>query len=172
MSESKKALAAKANKLRRTLAELDAKADDCRIRLAQIEARLDNREAPLSGLDQLWKLAPDKARERSSKHLCRVAWNKVPAADRPPVKTLLDAMAKWVRCDEWRKEGGQYVPALDRWIKEQRWEDAPAIKDAPSRARHLPKPAPKNNPAEAVTDPAMIASLLSLKPQAPPRMNS
>jgi hypothetical protein len=169
MSESKKALATKANKLRRTLAELDAKADDCRIRLAQIEARLDNREAPLSGLDQLWKLAPDKARERSSKHLCRLAWNKVPAADRPPVQTLLDAMAKWLRCDEWRKDGGQFVPAVDRWIREQRWEDAPAIKDAPSRSRHLPKPVPQNDPAQAASQEEIAEILGALKPR---RMNS
>ena len=169
MSESRKSLASQLNKQRRLHAEHQAKADDCAIRISQIEAKLENRPIPLSGLDQLWKLAPDKARERSSKHLCRVAWNKVPHADRPPVKTLLDAMARWVRCDEWRKDGGQFVPALDRWIKEQRWEDAPAIKDAPSRARHLIKPIAPTSPEEAAS-PADITEIFSaLKPK---RMNS
>lgn len=169
MTKAEKKLHADAERLRRQFAEHQARADEARIKLSQIEAKLENRPVPLNGLDQLWQMAPESARERSSKHLCRVAWNKVPAAERPPIQTMLDAMSKWIRCNEWRKDGGQFVPALDRWIKERRWENAPEIKDAPSRARHIIKPIAETAPEDAAT-PEEIAAIL--RPLQPKRINS
>lgn len=168
MSASKSSLQAQANKLRRELATHEAKADIARVKLAQIEAKLGGPAAPPTGLDLLWNAAPEKARQRSSKEACRIAFKLIPAADRPKLEEMLSAMKLWTRCDEWKKDGGQYVPKLDRWIKERRWECAPADKEAPSRARQAPlKPAAPVAADEVITDRSTIRQMLGLRPTAP-----
>lgn len=172
MSESKKALAARANKLRRQIAEAEATLDGYRLDLAKTEAKLTGQPVPVSGLEKLWEIALPICRNRSSQHLCRVAWNRIPKAERPTMDVLVNALKVWNRCTEWKKDGNAYVPGLDKWITQRRWQDLPEVEAAPSRYRNNPKPVRQADPAEAVTDPAMIASLLSLKLPQPPRMPS
>ena len=155
--------------LRKKLADAEATVSGLRIKLAQAEAKQTGQPVPVSGLDALWKIALPIARNRSSKHLCRKAWNLIPRGDRPTIETMLPALKVWNRSIEWKKDGNQFVPALDRWIKERRWEDLPEDAAAPSRYPTAPKPRIQSNPDEAAT-PAEIAELLAaLKPR---RMNS
>jgi hypothetical protein len=166
MSTAKTRLQAQANKLRRELATHEAKADIARVKLAQIEAKLGGPAAPPTGLDLLWNAAPEKARQRSSKEACRVAFKMIPAAERPKLEEMLSAMKLWTRCDEWKKDGGQYIPKLDRWIKERRWECPPEDKAYDSRARQLaPKPIPQVPDDQKVTDKEEVRRLLGLRPQ-------
>lgn len=169
MSESKTALAAKLPMLRKQLADAEATVSGLKIKVAQIEALLDGQPVPLSGLDALWKIALPIARNRSSKHLCRKAWNMIPKGERPTIETMIAALKIWNRCLEWKKDGNQFVPALDRWIRERRWEDPPEVPAPSARYQTILKPAAPHNPADEVTDPAEIAKLLGIKP---PRMNS
>lgn len=164
MSESKAALAARANKIRKQLADAEATASGLRIKLAQAEALLTGKAVPVSGLDALWKIAMPIARSRSSRHLCRKAWNMIPKADRPEIQTMVEALKVWNRCPEWKKDGNQYVPALDRWIKERRWEDLPEVPAPSARYQTIPRPAAPVDPSEAVTDAAEVAKLLSMRP--------
>lgn len=168
MSTAKSQLQSQANKLRRELATLEAKADIARTRLAQIEAKLGGPAAPPTGLDLLWNASPEKARQRSSKEACRIAWNRIPKDERPKIEDMIAAMKLWTRCDEWKKDGGQFIPKLDRWIKERRWECAPADTAAPSRARQAPpKPAAPIAADEVITDRSTIREMLGLRPTAP-----
>ncbi|RYD18853.1 MAG: hypothetical protein EOP88_21160 [Verrucomicrobiaceae bacterium] len=162
----------------------DAKAariarQECKV--SDLEAALDHEREKLAGMkgegpqvDQadditpLWEVAPDMARKRSSPLKCRKAWKRIKPADRPSMEDVLLAMFAWKRDPEWKRDGGQFVPALDRWINEQRWEDPPQQTEAPSRARLPQKPLPVASD-EAVTDPAEIAALLGTKPR---RINS
>jgi hypothetical protein len=169
MSESKATLAAKLPKLRKQLADAEATASGLKIKIAQIEAVLDNQPVPVSGLDALWKVALPISRNRSSKHSCRQAWNMIPKGERPTIETMIAALKIWNRCQEWKKDGNQFVPALDRWIKERRWEDLPEVPQASARYQTISKPIPQHDPSEEITDPAEIAKFLSLRP---PRMNS
>ena len=74
-------------------------------------------------LAELWKQCPAKGRERSSRKKVQTAWvNLSPAPDKEKVKASLDA---WKQSDSWAKDGGQFVPALDRWIRDRKFEIEP-----------------------------------------------
>jgi hypothetical protein len=139
-----------AEKLRRQIAELEARLDALRIRLAKAEAEVagdGKRPLPKTGLDLLWEAALPKARERSSRHRCRVEWNKIPVAERPTVRALIDALKAWNRCEAWRCDGHMFAPGLHRFIKERMWEDLPEDSRRLAR-REAPKPAPPQRTAE------------------------
>lgn len=169
MSASKEALKITANKLRRQIADAEATLSGLRIKLAQAEAKLGGQPVPVAGLDVLWKTALPIARNRSSKHLCRKAWNMIPKGERPTIETMVAALKVWNRCLEWKKDGNQFVPALDRWIKERRWEDLPEVPQASARYQTIPKALPKTTPEESATPDEIREILGALKP---PRMNS
>jgi len=165
MSTAKSKLQAQAQKLRRTIAEREAALEVDRAKLLKIEAHLGGPAAPATGLDLLWDAAPPKARERSSKQKCRVAFNRIPKAERPTVADMIAAIKLWSRCDEWKKDGGQFVPGLHRSIEARFWECPP--KDTPyaSRARQAsPKPIAPVADDEKVTDKEEIRRLLGLRP--------
>jgi hypothetical protein len=151
------------------IADHEAKISALRLKLAQLQAKVHGQSAPISAFVIFWKSALPIARNRSSKHLCRKALNLIPKAERPTMEEMISAIKIWNRCAEWKKDGNQFVPALDRWIRERRWEDLPEVAEAGSRYRNAPVSLPKSDPADAVNDPAEVAKLLSLKPT---RMNS
>lgn len=78
-------------------------------------------------LSELWNQSPKMARQRSSKKQVIAAWRKIPKAERPNKEDLIKAINTWIRCDEWTREGGQYVQGLHLWIKAQKWEDLPDL---------------------------------------------
>jgi hypothetical protein len=165
MSAAQDKLHAQAASLRKKLADAEAVADQLRAKLAVVEAKLSGAPAPVSGLEILWQTALPMARQRSSKHLCRQEWNRLPQAERPRVEALLAALKAWNRCDEWKKDGSQYAPGLHKFIKNRMWESLPEGQAAPSRYRSAPKALPAPAPEDIVTDRAEIAKLLSLRPQ-------
>lgn len=78
-------LEATAASLRKKLAEAEAVAD-------QLRAKLTGGPIPLSGLELLWQAALPKSRERSSKHRCRTAWNRIPQGERPRMEVMIAAL--------------------------------------------------------------------------------
>lgn len=171
MSKSKAQLQAEAGKLRLKIAETEAILTGLRNRLAKIDAQAAGEPAPETGLELIWKAALPISRTRSSKMLCRKAWNMIPLADRPKIPEALAALHAWNRCEEWKKDGNQYAIALDRWIRERRWESLPETKaerDALARYRTTPQ-LHQPEPSQEVLDRAEIAALLSVKA---PRINS
>ncbi len=142
-----------AAKLRAQFANAQAEADILRARLSRAEAKLAGEPPQETGLDLLWEAAPSMARKRSSKFKCRAAWNRIPSAQRPRVSVLLDAIRAWSRDPEWKKDEGQFVLALDRWIRERRWEDLPETtsQDPLARYRQPAKPQPPQPPEDLAT---------------------
>lgn len=174
MSESKATLRARAEKLRKQIAEAEARLDNLKARLAPIEARLGGgigEPVAVSGLDLLWNDALPIARNRSSKVQCRTEWNRIPPVERPKIADMLAALKAWNRCPEWRKDGSAYVPALHRWIKNRQWETPPETQVADSRYRGTPKAIPQTPPEEAASPEDIAAILSALKP-GPPRVRS
>lgn len=125
MSKSKDQLADDAEKLRNRLADAQAVVDDLTRKLRRIEGKLTGEPAKATGLDMLWKAAPPMARTRSSKFLCLKAWNRIPESERPKFSDLMNSLRAWSRCWDWKKDGGMYVPGLDKWISERRFESIP-----------------------------------------------
>lgn len=154
MSAAQDKLHAQAAALRKKLADAEAVVDQLRARLALLEAKLTGSPVPLSGLEILWQTALPKSRERSSKHRCRTAWNRIPQSERPRVELMLAALKAWNRCDEWKKDGGQYAPGLHRFIGERLWEDLPQVHQlgaGMARYHTTPKPLPQIAPEDAAT---------------------
>jgi hypothetical protein len=161
MSAEQDKLEASVNRLRRQLAEADARAGDLRARLAAAEAKMTGSPPPPTGLELLWKAALPKSRERSSKHRCRVAWNRIPKNERPTLQTMLDSLKIWNRSDGWKSEGNTYAPGLHRFISERLWEDLPESAAPPSRYRATPtQAAPMTTPEDL----AALAEFLTKKP--------
>lgn len=44
-----------------------------------------------------------------------------------PLEVLLESIDMWKRTDQWKKDGGQYIPYPAKWLKERRWEDSPKV---------------------------------------------
>lgn len=166
MSKAREKQEAAVERLRRQLADAEALAGNLRARLDKAEAKLTGETPQQTGLDLLWDAAPPMARTRSSKFKCRAAWNRIPLSDRPRISVLIDALKIWARCQEWRKDDGQFVPALDRFIRDRRWESLPECSrnDVAARYRTTRKPLPAPT-GDEITDPAEIARLLSVHPQ-------
>jgi len=48
-------------------------------------------------------------------------------ADDRPFGRIMDALCIAVRCDQWRKDNGQFIPNPATWLNQRRWEDELAI---------------------------------------------
>jgi len=70
----------------------------------------------LNGFDTFWRLYP----KRVAKHRAQKAWKKVLPAEYEPIMAALE---KQVKCVEWAKDGGQYIPLPASWLNGRRWED-------------------------------------------------
>jgi len=60
----------------------------------------------------------------------------------PPESELQAALRAFKASQDWKREGGKFIPAPETWIMERRWQDAPAY--SPKA-----KPAPKSEVDEA-----------------------
>lgn len=71
--------------------------------------------------DTFWAAYP----RRQAKGDARKAWQQT-AAIRPPIDEVLKAILAHRRSEQWRKDGGQFIPMPATWLRQERWEDAPA----------------------------------------------
>lgn len=161
MSAASDKLEQQANRLRDELASAEAVVADIKTRLAKIEAKLTGEPAPQTGLDMLWAAALPIARTRSSKIQCRTEWLRIPISARPPVKEVLAALKLWNRCEEWKKDGNTFVPALHRWIKNRQWENIPESSRYDPLARYR-KADPAPPPPRTDEDQAALREFLKL----------
>jgi len=166
MSASGKQLSETATRLQKQIAVKEAELAELKYRLAKTAAKLDGTPPPLSGLEMLWNEALPTARARSSKIQCRTAWERIPKDERPTIPTVLAALKTWNRSEEWRKDGGAYVPGLDKWIARRQWENLPQVLRVDPSARYRPTPRKVEepvNPDDLVTDPEELARLLDIR---------
>ena len=86
---------------------------------AKIASAPDTRDAAFA---DFWAAYPRKVGKRDAKR----AWAKL----RPPLSEVLAALEVWRNSDDWRREGGRYIPHPTTWLNRGGWEDeAPAGAD-------------------------------------------
>ena len=72
-----------------------------------------------------WSTYPKKVGRKAALK----AWRQ--AKDRPPIETVLAAIERAKGSEQWRKDGGQYIPNPATWINQGRWDDGVVEVDAP-----------------------------------------
>ncbi len=71
--------------------------------------------------ESFWKVYPKKA----GKIAAWKAWQKN-RRERPALESILSAIEKQKKSDQWKKERGQFIPHPATWINQGRWDDEPA----------------------------------------------
>jgi uncharacterized protein YdaU (DUF1376 family) len=70
------------------------------------------------GFDRLWESYPKKIGKDAA---ARAFAKRKP--DEGLLARMLSAIAKQRQSDQWRKDGGQFIPHLATWLNQGRWED-------------------------------------------------
>ena len=96
---------------------------DMESRLAAIEARLaalEGRKTVVPGeFEQFWTAYPKKVGKQAAQNAFRNAQN------RPRIDDLLKAIDRARLSEQWRKDGGQFIPNPATWLNQGRWDDEP-----------------------------------------------
>lgn len=79
--------------------------------------------------DRFWAAYPKKR----SKGEAFKAWGAT-KEKRPPILKLLAALAVLKASDDWRKDGGQFIPYPSTWLRAWGWEDVPEVQIQDVRA--------------------------------------
>lgn len=72
------------------------------------------------GFARFWAAYPRKIGHGAA----RKAWDKLATSD-ALVETILAAVERQSRCQQWLKDGGQFIPRASTWLNESRWKDDP-----------------------------------------------
>lgn len=92
-------------------------------RIQNTESRIQNPEsrtiaqAREADFDTFWSAYP----RHEGKDKAQKAFTKVTV----PLETLLSAIEKQKKSEQWTKDGGQYIPHPATWLNGKRWEDEP-----------------------------------------------
>jgi len=80
---------------------------------------------PVVGFDEFWALYPRK----EGKKIALTTWEKI-APDNGLLEEILTALRWQVQREDWRKDGGRYIPHPRTWLSQERWTDEePVIQD-------------------------------------------
>ncbi|APW37146.1 hypothetical protein RD110_08000 [Rhodoferax koreense] len=88
------------------------------------DSEIDAGAFVLAGFLEFWKAYPRKV----SRPAAHKAWFKVwktREPDRAVIDLMLDAIAWQRKTEDWRKEGGRFIPHPATWLNNERWNDEP-----------------------------------------------
>lgn len=74
-------------------------------------------------LGELWSKTPERGRRRSSMKQVRAAWAET--RPKPKPADVIAALEAFCGTDDWKRDGGRYVPALHRWLANGKWKEPP-----------------------------------------------
>ncbi|MFH1258327.1 MAG: hypothetical protein ABII74_00690 [Elusimicrobiota bacterium] len=66
--------------------------------------------------DIFWKVYPKKVNKREAQS----RWKNKKL---PPIKELLEILEKQKQTEQWKKDGGKFIPHPSTWLNQERWED-------------------------------------------------
>src|SRR3990167_621355 len=82
------------------------------------KVRLGKERSAASSFDRFWTGYPRKTKKQDA----AVAWRRL-APDPVLVETILAALARHARSDQWTRDGGRFIPHPSTWLHGKRWED-------------------------------------------------
>ena len=80
-----------------------------------------------SNFDQFWQFYPKKQGKKDAQK----AWHKI-SPDEELTRTILTALETQKGSDQWKKNGGQYIPLPATWVNGRRWEDEMSVRVKPA----------------------------------------
>ena len=87
----------------------------------------------LEGFEEVWAAYPRKVGKGDAKR----AWKKI-GPDSELRKRMIETLKKMARCEQWTRDGGQFIPHPATWLNREGWEDEPEIaKAAPPPRQQL-----------------------------------
>lgn len=92
---------------------------------------MNDKPADDPGFTAFWSAYP----RRVAKGEARRAWKQT-ASIRPPLPDILAAIEAQKRTEQWRKDGGTYIPHPATWLRAERWDDETEIHAEPVKAWH------------------------------------
>ena len=67
---------------------------------------------------RFWEAYP----RHEAKEAAREAFTKL-GVDEGLLETMITAIGKWKKTNQWKDEGGRYIPNPANWLRQRRWED-------------------------------------------------
>lgn len=134
---------------------------DCAAKLEQIEQRLTALETgtrtKVRGdyeFELFWAAYPKKVGKKAAQKAFLNAQN------RPQIDDLLDSVGKAKLSEQWRKEGGQFIPNPATWLNQGRWDDEPVqIVPVQPKAQVKVEPRPVQRQEYSPPPPEVLALL-------------
>ena len=78
-------------------------------------------KSDVSDFESFWKSYPRKVGKKAALK----AW--INAKDKPVLDAVINSIEQHKRSDQWRKDGGQYIPNPATWINQGRWDDEAVV---------------------------------------------
>lgn len=98
----------------------------------------------MDDFDKFWKAYPRKL----AKGDARKAWQQMQKV-MPSLEALLTAISIAKETEQWRKDGGAYIPYPATWLRGERWEDEHEVEIVPMKVEQ-PKISQAHEPAKPV----------------------
>ena len=111
-----------------------------------VEASVKDQSIPIAktGFDLFWSVYPRKI----GKGAAELAWKKIRPDDTLQVR-IVDAVKAQCKSEQWKRDGGQFIPHPATWLNGKRWEDVLDIAIAQDKPPVMFKTTPTRPPGEA-----------------------
>lgn len=70
--------------------------------------------------DLFWKEYPRKVAKEKARESFKSVFKKKPDTD---FKEIMSGLEKYKKCEQWTKDGGQFIPHPTTWLNQKRWGD-------------------------------------------------
>jgi hypothetical protein len=87
-------------------------------RVASLSVETETETETETDFDVFWKAYPRKV---GGKKNALKAWGK--AEDRPPLADILAAIERAKQTEQWKRDGGQFIPYPATWLNKGMWDD-------------------------------------------------
>jgi hypothetical protein len=82
------------------------------------EKRREETEKSTARFAEFWSAYPRKV----DKQEARKAWDSMHLAN-GEFDSVMTGLERWRNCDQWQKDGGQFIPHPSTWLRKRRFED-------------------------------------------------